>query len=63
MVPTVSPGYQEKAESVVIKYVHAIVLNTGRYATTGLGPSSEACASFRVSMYNCEKRIGCAIIA
>ena len=39
MVPSVCPGHNEQAKSIVIVYVHTIVFYTGLYATTGFWPS------------------------
>ncbi len=41
MIPTMCPGDHEQAQGVVIKYVHAVVFHTSRYATTGMRPFQE----------------------
>jgi hypothetical protein len=57
MVPGMAPGHYEHAEGVVIEYVHAIVIHSGRNAATGLGPACEPVSSLGIADYHCEKRL------
>ena len=57
MVPGMAPGHDEHAQSVVIEYVHAIVVHSGRNATTGLGPACEPVSGLGIADYDCEKRL------
>jgi hypothetical protein len=56
------PGHHEKAKSIMIKQVHAIVFNSGRYAPAGLGPLDQAIPSRWVSVNHGKKRLVAAII-
>ena len=49
VVPTVGPGHYEKAQGIVIKNVHAIIVNSGLYASTGSGPFGQFGTSVVVS--------------
>ena len=57
MVPGMAPGHYEHAESVVIEYVHAIIVHSGGNATTGLSPACEPVSSLSIADYDCEKRL------
>ena len=57
MIPGMVPGNDEHAQSVVIEHVHAIVVHSGRNATTGLGPACEPVSSLGIADYDCEKRL------
>ena len=57
MVPWMVPGHNEHAQSVVIEYVHAVVIHSGNNATTGLSPACEPVSSLGIADYDCEKRL------
>ena len=57
MVPGMAPGHYEHAQSVVIEYVHAIVIHSGSNATAGLGPTCEPVSGLGIADYDCEKRL------
>lgn len=57
IVPALCPGHYEQAQSVVIEYVHTVVLHTGRDATAGLGPSDKMVSCRWISEYYREKRL------
>ena len=52
-----SPGHYEQAQGIVIKYVHAAVLYTSRYAPAGLGPSGEQITGIGISQDHGKKRL------
>jgi hypothetical protein len=43
------PSHHEKTESIVIKYVHLVVLYPGGYAPGGGGPTCEPITGFRIT--------------
>jgi hypothetical protein len=61
MIPGMAPGHYKHAESVVIEYVHAIVIHSGGNATAGLGPACEPVSSLSIADYDCEKRLIAAV--
>ena len=61
MVPGMVPGHYEHAQSVVIEYVHAVVIHSGSNATTGLSPACEPVSGLGIADYDCEKRLIAAV--
>lgn len=57
VVPGMVPGHYEHAQSVVIEYVHAIVVHSGGNATAGLSPACEPVSGLGIADYDCEKRL------
>ena len=49
VVPTMRPRYQKQAKSVVIEYMHAVVLHTGLYTSAGTRPFSQTVSGFEIS--------------
>jgi hypothetical protein len=58
----VGPGHDKQAQGIVIKYVHAVVLYPGRYASTGGGPLGQYAFSVVVPDYDCKKRLIASIV-
>jgi len=57
IVPAVIPGNDKKAQTVVIKQVHAVVLHPGRDTPAGLGPACEQIASICITHDHGKKRL------
>jgi hypothetical protein len=41
IVPIMRPSYHKQAQGGVVKNMHSIIFNTGRYALAGIGPVCE----------------------
>jgi hypothetical protein len=57
IIPTVSPGHDKQAQGVVIKYMHAVVFYSGRYAPAGGGPLGQHAFGIVIPDYDCKKRL------
>lgn len=54
--PAMCPSYHEHAETVMIKQMHSVVFNTGRYAFAGGAPACEQISSIWITQDHCEQR-------